>query len=161
MKQSNLLSKVINLAILFMLVWVAYALVSSAQDDNTAHQNRVQFLFASNAVDAQLNQFALKIIAADMPEYDELVTLTKNLDNLKSLTNAQISPFATTTQDLQQKVTQYFMLLDEKMQQLERMKTAASLMRNTLLYLPQLNRELQLQGDKNALLALAATPPLS
>ncbi|TMO54137.1 EAL domain-containing protein [Pseudoalteromonas phenolica] len=153
MKQSNLLSKVINLAILFMLVWVAYALVSSAQDDNTAHQNRVQFLFASNAVDAQLNQFALKIIAADMPEYDELVTLTKNLDNLKSLTNAQISPFATTTQDLQQKVTQYFVLLDEKMQQLERMKTAASLMRNTLLYLPQLNRELQLQGDKNALLA--------
>ncbi|MFY8299057.1 EAL domain-containing protein [Pseudoalteromonas sp. SS15] len=153
MKQSNFLSKIINSAIFFMLIWVAYALISSAQDDNKAHQNRVQFLFSSNAVDAQLNQFALKIIAADMPEYDELVTLTQKLDSLKSLVNSQHSPFAATTSDLQQKISHYFALIDDKMLQLERIKTAASLMRNTLLYLPQLNKELQLQGSKDAVIA--------
>ena len=83
MKQSSFFTKFINLAIFLMLVWVAYAFINNTQDDNARHQERVQFLFSSNAIDAQLNQFALKIIAADMPEYDELVTLTKKLDALK------------------------------------------------------------------------------
>ena len=72
-----------------------------------------------------------------MPEYNELVTLTQKLDSLQSLVNSQHSPFAATTSDLQQKISHYFALIDDKMLQLERIKTAASLIRNTLLYLPQ------------------------
>lgn len=153
MKQSSFFTKFINLAIFLMLVWVAYAFINNAQDDNARHQERVQFLFSSNAIDAQLNQFALKIIAADMPEYDELVTLTKKLDALKARIDSADSPFAATTIDLEIKLKLYFELIDEKTQQLEHIKTAASLMRNTLFYLPKLNHELQQKGDKDAVIA--------
>lgn len=153
MKQSSFFTKFINLSIFLMLVWVAYAFINNAQDDNTRHQERVQFLFSSNAIDAKLNQFALKIIAAEMPEYDELVTLTKKLDALKAHIDSVDSPFAATTIDIEIKLKLYFELINQKTQQLEHIKTAASLMRNTLFYLPKLNQEIQQKGDKDALVA--------
>lgn len=88
-----------------------------------------------------------------MPQYDEIVTLTQSLDTLKSQIASNNSPFTASNDELSDKVAHYFSLIDQKMQQLEQIKTAASMLRNTLYYLPKLNLELQQPGHEQAALA--------
>ena len=142
MKHSNKFSLIIQSSVFVAIIWLIFDFIQSNRVDTEQHHLRTNFLLSTKSIDAQLDQFALQILAADLRQYDELVTLNQQLDQLSSNKEVGNSPFFNTNPDIQAQLSAYISLLEEKMVLMEQLKTSAALIRNALLYLPQLNQEL-------------------
>ncbi|PCK31134.1 EAL domain-containing protein [Pseudoalteromonas piscicida] len=132
-------------AILLCAPIALFAYFYSQQEINSqAHQARVALLIEAKSVDAKLDAAVLQMLSAQLNQYDELAELAHAIDALN--TTQREALFAQTAPEIQQQFIAYRQLLSEKVLQVESIKTAAASIKNSLLYLPELVKELE-QAD--------------
>ncbi|RXE97265.1 EAL domain-containing protein [Pseudoalteromonas sp. PS5] len=122
-----------------------FAYFYSQQEINShVHQARVSLLIEAKSIDAKLDAAVLQMLSAQLNQYDELAQLAHAIDELNTTQKHEL--FNHTDPDVLRQYEAYRALLSEKVLQVESIKTAAASIKNSLLYLPELVKELE-QSD--------------
>ncbi|WP_440056314.1 EAL domain-containing protein (plasmid) [Pseudoalteromonas sp. T1lg65] len=128
---------------------LAYFFTQQSINSN-AHHERVATLIEIKSLDAKLDAAVLEMLNSELIQFDSLAKLNQTVEKIKG---DAYTPFIDTNLVVNEKLQVYIKLIEQKAQKVESIKTSATNIRNSLLYLPQLVAEIAQQDPQQALVA--------
>lgn len=111
--------------------------------DERLNKMRSDLLLDLKELDSLLDREVLLITSLQQQNYDPLTHATRQMRDLNTRLADEKGGFNGTTKAIDTEIQRYNQAINEKLQQIERIKTTAAIVRNGLNYLPQLVNDLR------------------
>ncbi|WP_370298577.1 EAL domain-containing protein [Pontibacterium sp.] len=134
----TILFPLLAISLVLSLFFIVY------DSDERLYKARADLLLDLKELDSLLDREVLLITSLQQQNYDPLSRATRQMRALKTrLADENSSFYGATTPAVDADIDRYNQAIREKLQQIERIKTTAAIVRNGLNYLPQLVNDLR------------------